>query len=154
MPARARPVFFADENALGLGKLLRRIGREDVLYPGHEEMPEVPLSTPDLEWMTVVARRELVVLSRDRRIRTRPAELKLYTELGLRSVWIGAKQHLSCQAQLLLFLKHEARLQHEIRRGNRIAGGRTLRRTFARRAWPIGLRPNQLLGRLQVWMIA
>lgn len=54
MPARPRAVYFADENALGLAKLLRRSGRQDVLYPGHESLPEVPLGTPDLGWMKVV----------------------------------------------------------------------------------------------------
>jgi hypothetical protein len=114
MPARPRAVYFADENALGLAKLLRRSGREDVLYPGNEDLPEVPLGTPDLDWMKVVARRKLIVLTRDRRIRSRPAELKQYHELGIRSVWIGAKQDLSAQAQVEIFLKHEARLQREI----------------------------------------
>lgn len=37
------PVYFTDENTLGLGKLLRRGGRDDVLYPGHEDLPEVSL---------------------------------------------------------------------------------------------------------------
>lgn len=114
MPARPRAVYFADENALGFAKLLRRSGREDVLYPGHEDLPEVPLGTPDFDWMKVIARRDLVVLTRDRRIRSRPAELRQYNELGIRSVWIGAKQDLSARAQLELFLKHEARLQREI----------------------------------------
>jgi hypothetical protein len=113
MPARPRAVYFADENALGLGKLLRRGGREDVLYPGHEDLPEVPLGTQDLDWMKVIARRNLIVLTRDRRIRSRPAELRQYTELGIRSVWIGAKQDLSAQAMVELFLKHESRLQRE-----------------------------------------
>lgn len=85
MPARPRPVYFTDENTLGLGKLLARSGRDDVRYPGHENLPEVPLGTPDVEWMKVVARLDFVVVTRDRRIRTRPAELKHYHELGLRS---------------------------------------------------------------------
>lgn len=107
------PVYFTDENTLGLGKLLRRSGRDDVLYPGHEDLPDVPLGTPDLDWM-VIARRGLVVLTRDRRIRTRPAELRAYWELGIRSVWLGAKQDLGPRDQLVLFLQHEARLQREI----------------------------------------
>lgn len=114
MAAGSRAVYFADENALGLGKLLRRNGRDDVLYPGHEDLPDVPLGTPDIEWMKVVGRRGLIVLTRDRRIRSRPAELKQYHELGIRSVWIGAKQDLTAHAQVELFLKHEARLQREI----------------------------------------
>jgi hypothetical protein len=114
MAARSRAVYFTDENALGLGKLLRRSGRDDVLYAGHEDLPEVPLGTPDVEWMNAVARRKLIVLTRDRKIRSRPAELKQYHELGIRSVWIGAKQDLTAQSQLELFLQHEARLQREV----------------------------------------
>jgi hypothetical protein len=42
-------MYFTDENTLGLGKLLRRAGRDDVLYPGHEDLVDVPLGTPDLD---------------------------------------------------------------------------------------------------------
>ena len=108
------PVYFTDENALGLGKLLRRSGRTDVVYPGHEALPEVPLGTPDLDWMPVVGTRRYIVISRDRRIRTRPAELAAYLEHGIRSVWIGAKRDLGPEQQLELFLNHEARLLREI----------------------------------------
>lgn len=103
-----------DENTLGLGKLLGRAGRHDVVYPGHDELPEVPLGTPDLEWMPVVGQRRLIVVTRDRRIRSRPAELRAYWEHGIRSVWIGARQDLGPRQQLELFLQHEVRLQREI----------------------------------------
>jgi hypothetical protein len=62
------------------------------------------LGTPDVEWMKVVARLDFVVVTRDRRIRTRPAELKHYHELGIRSVWIGAKQDIGPRDQVELFL--------------------------------------------------
>lgn len=112
--AGARPLYFTDENTLGLGKLLRRGGRDDVLHPGHEDLPEVPLGTPDLGWMPIVAERDLVVLTRDRRIRTRPAELRAYWELGIRSVWLGGKQDLSPSDQVDLFLRNEQRLLREV----------------------------------------
>jgi hypothetical protein len=132
------PVYFTDENAMGLGKLLHRAGREDVVYPGHEALAEVPRGTPDLEWMPAVADRGLVVLTRDRRIRTRPAELRVYLEHGLRSVWLGAKQDLGPEEQLALFLKHEARLQREvIKRGPG---------PWALAMSPTGLRPLTLRG--------
>jgi len=108
------PVYFADENALGFGKLLRRSGRDDVVHPGHESLPEVPLGTIDTEWMPVVGDRAFVVVTRDRRIRTRPAELFAYHEYGIKSVWIGAKRDLSPQDQLELFLTHEQRLRREM----------------------------------------
>lgn len=108
------PVFFTDENALGLGKLLRRGGRDDVVHPGHEGLPDVPLGTPDLDWMPVVATMNLVVMTRDKRIRTRPIELQSYWEHGIRSVWIGAKRDLGPRDQLELLLHHESRLHRQI----------------------------------------
>jgi hypothetical protein len=107
-------MYFTDENTLGLGKLMHRAGREDVLYPGHEALLDVPLGTPDLDWMPVIARRRLIVVTRDRRIRTRPAELRAHWKHGSRSVWIGAKQDLGPRQQVDLFLRHEPRLQREI----------------------------------------
>lgn len=110
--------YFVDEDTLGLGKLLVRSGREDVVHPGHHAIPEVPLGTPDLSWMEVVAASGLIVLTRDRRIRTRPAELRQYHELGIRSVWLGAKHDLSARDQLAMFLRHEGRVEREaVKRG-------------------------------------
>lgn len=132
------PVYFTDENTLGLGKLLRRSGRDDVLYPGHEDLSDVPLGTLDLDWMPIVAERDLIVVTRDRRIRTRPAELRAYLEHGIRSVWIGAKQDLGPRAQVELFLEHESRLQREITK--RGPGPWALAMT------PSGVRPLRLRG--------
>jgi len=132
------PVYFTDENTLGLGKLLRRSGRDDVLYPGHEDLSDVPLGTSDLDWMPIVAERDLIVLTRDRRIRTRPAELRAYLEHGIRSVWIGAKQDLGPRAQVELFLEQESRLRREITK--RGPGPWALAMT------PSGVRPLRLRG--------
>lgn len=92
-------VYFTDENTLAIGKLLRRSGRADALYPGREDLPDVPVGTPDLEWTPILARRDLVLVTRDRRIRTRPAELRAHGEFGIRSVWTGAKQDLGPRDQ-------------------------------------------------------
>ena len=113
MAAQA-PVYFTDENTLELGKLLRRAGGVGVVYPGHGDLPEVPVGTPDLDWMPVIARRRLIVVTRDRRIRSRPAELRAYWEQVIRSVWFGAKQGLGRREQVELFLRHEERLQREV----------------------------------------
>jgi len=106
-------LYFTDENALGLGKLLHRAGRDDVLYPGHPDLPEVPLGTLDLEWMPLVGARQLIVLTRERRIRTRPIELAAYHEYGIRSVRIGSKRDLSPQDQMDVMLRHEQRIERE-----------------------------------------
>lgn len=108
------PVYFADENALGMAKILRRSGRDDVLHPGHPDLPDVPLGARDLEWMPVVGVAGFIVITRDRRIRTRPAELSAYREHGIRSVWIGAKKDMRADEQASLFVRHEERLRREI----------------------------------------
>jgi hypothetical protein len=97
---------------MGLAKLLiRDYGREDVVYPGHDGLSEIPRGTPDLEWMPIVGKNGWIVLTRDRRIRTRPAEQLAYWEHGLRSVWIGGKQDHTSRELVEIFNQHEERLQ-------------------------------------------
>ena len=79
MPA----TFFVDENDLALGKLLAE-ERGDVVYPGHPDLPEIPRSTPDDAWLAVVGAKRLVVITRDRRIRYRPAEKLAWLEHAVR----------------------------------------------------------------------
>ena len=95
MPANPLSLrFFVDESALGLGKVLA-IAREDVIHTGHPLIPEVPLGTLDPDWIPVVAARDLVLIARDRRIRTKPGELRLLREHSLRVFWIAGKRDLS-----------------------------------------------------------
>ncbi|MGH3888479.1 MAG: hypothetical protein ACRDSZ_18275 [Pseudonocardiaceae bacterium] len=72
-----------DESALGLGKLLAST-RDDVIYAGHPDLPEIPLGTIDVGWMPIVADRNWVAIRRDRRIHTRPLEVRVFSEVGLR----------------------------------------------------------------------
>jgi hypothetical protein len=138
MTGSAGAKYFTDENTLGLGKLLHRSGRSDVLYPGHDGLPAVPVGTQDLDWMPIIARSNLIVISRDKHIRTRPAELRVYWEYGIRSVWIGAKRDLAPRDQLELFLEHEERLRRAIIKYG--AG------PWALAMSPSGLRPLRLRG--------
>lgn len=104
--------YFADENAIGLAKILiRNHDRSDVIHPGHPLIDEIPRGTPDLSWMPIVGARGWIVLTRDRRIRTRPAEQLAYWEHGLRSVWIGGKQDHTSRELAEIFLQHEERLR-------------------------------------------
>ena len=121
--------WYADESVLGLGKLLGR-QRDDVAYPGHPAVPEILPGALDTEWMPVVARRRWVVFHRDRRIRTRPAELEIFRSEGLMAVWFAGSKDLTPNEQLALLLRHWARLEREVTRLgpgpwalNLIAGG-------------------------------
>lgn len=91
-PASLR--LFVDESALGLGKVLA-IARRDVIHTGLPLIPEVPLGALDTDWIPAIAARKLAVIVRDRRIRTKPAELKLLKESGLRVFWIAGKKDLA-----------------------------------------------------------
>lgn len=95
--------FFADESILGVGKALAA-ARRDVIYPGHAALPEVPTGTLDPDWMPIVAGMGLVVLARDRRIRTKPVELELLHRHGLRVFWLAGKRDLSSWDYLVRFV--------------------------------------------------
>jgi hypothetical protein len=100
--------FYADENILGVGKALA-MARRDVIYPGHALLPEIPVGTLDPDWMPAVAARGLVVLGRDRHIRTKPAELATFRAHGLRVFWIAGKRDLTSWGYLVrLVSKWEA----------------------------------------------
>ena len=79
MPAR----FFVDENDLALGKALAE-QHGDVVYPGHVGFPEVPRQTLDDDWLPIIGERRLVVITRDKRIRYRPAEKRAWIAHGVR----------------------------------------------------------------------
>lgn len=92
--------LFVDESALGLGKTLA-VARRDVIHAGHELIPEAPLGALDTEWIPEVASRGLAVISRDKRIRTKPAEVELLRSHSLRVFWIAGKKDLSTWGYLV-----------------------------------------------------
>jgi hypothetical protein len=85
--------FFIDANCLAVAAILAKV-RNDILYPGHPDLPEVDQNCDDTEWMPVIASRGLVVIGRDRRIITRTAELQTYQDLGIRAFWITGDKDL------------------------------------------------------------
>jgi hypothetical protein len=100
----ARLRFFVDESALGLGKALA-IARTDVIHAGHPLVPEVPVGTLDPDWIPAVESRNLAVIARDRRIRTKPGELRLLREHGLRVFWIAGKRDLTTWGYLVRLVR-------------------------------------------------
>lgn len=86
--------FFADESVLGLGKALT-IARRDFVHVGHPLVPAIPLGALDTVWIPEVTARGLIVVARDRRIRTKPGERALLRDHGLRVFWIAGKRDLA-----------------------------------------------------------
>lgn len=97
--------FYVDESALGIGKTLAA-ARRDTVHVGHPLIPECPLGAADIEWMPNVAARRLVVIGRDKRIRSRPQELRYLKEAGLRVFEIGGKRDLSTWDWLTRLVRH------------------------------------------------
>lgn len=56
--------------------------------------------------MPIVAARDWVAIRRDRRIHTRPLEVRVFSEVGLRTVWLGGKKDMSSHQQLDLVIRH------------------------------------------------
>ena len=111
MPRDEAPRWFVDESALGLAKTLAT-ARGDVLYPGYRRLLEIPLSTPDEDWMPIVAERGLVVIIRDRHVRTKPAELKAFMHHGLRAFWIAGDRDMSTWDNLRRVVRWWDRMEH------------------------------------------
>jgi hypothetical protein len=109
---------FVDESMLGAAKILSRT-RDDLVYPGHPLVPHLPLGIPDTTWIPIVGGSGWVAFVRDRRIRTRSAEVAALREAGLRAVWFGGKKDMGPAEQADLFERHLPRLERElVKRGS------------------------------------
>ena len=97
--------FYVDESALGLGKALEA-ARKDTIHAGHKLIPECPVGVLDPDWIPEVAARGLVVIARDRHIRSRPQELLEFRSAGLRVFWIAGKKDLSTWGWLARVMRH------------------------------------------------
>lgn len=111
---RTRLRFFVDETSLGLGKTLA-MARKDVIHTGHPLIPEVPLGTLDPDWIPAVAERGLAVISRDRHIRTKPGELALLRQHGLRVFWIAGRKDLGTWEALARLVHRWAEVEDRLR---------------------------------------
>ena len=100
VPAR----FFVDENDLALGRSLA-LARKDVLHPGHVRLPAVPLGTRDAQWLPIVGGLGLVVITRDKKIRSRPAEAELVIAAGIRGFVLTSAGDLSTWDTLSMLVR-------------------------------------------------
>ena len=99
-PAR----FFVDENDLALGRSLA-LARRDVVHPSHPRLPQVPLGMPDPEWLPVVGSLGLVVITRDKKIRSRPVEAEQVVAAGIRGFVLTSAGDLSTWDTLTLLVR-------------------------------------------------
>ncbi len=96
MPVR----FYVDADTLGLAHILCRI-RPDVTYPGdlggkvrNQTRPPCLITNPethDEDWLPIVTRAGWLIITRDQKIRQRPAEIAAVMDAGARMVAIVAR---------------------------------------------------------------
>lgn len=103
MPAR----FFVDENDLALGKALADL-HGNVVFPGHPALPEVPRRSLDDEWLAVIGAQGLVVVTRDKRIRYKPVEKRMWVDHRVRGFVLTGTTSQSTADSLALLERHWA----------------------------------------------
>ncbi|MGH3685955.1 MAG: hypothetical protein ACRDSM_13020 [Pseudonocardiaceae bacterium] len=57
--------------------------------------------------MPIMAERDWVVIRRDRRIHTRPLEVRVFSGVGLHTVRLGGKKNMDSRQQLDLIIRHQ-----------------------------------------------
>lgn len=105
--------FFIDENDLALGRSLSH-ARRDVVHPGHQRLPEVPLGMSDAQWLPIVGRLGLVVITRDKKIRSRPVEVAMVIEAGVRGFVLTSAGDLSTWDTLTLLVRNWGALEQHL----------------------------------------
>lgn len=102
MPLR----FFVDENMLAVGHALAAV-RDDVVYPGHPALPDVPRGTLDTSWLPIVGANghNLVVFTRDKGITRKTGEALALRDHGIRMFVLTGKQDLTAWEKLDLLVR-------------------------------------------------
>ena len=101
--------LFADENILPVGRRLASLPEAGtVLYAGHEDIPELPLGAKDTEIFDVIGAdgRDLLFITRDKKIRTRPVERRKLREAGVRAVILTGRSNMTQDDIYGLIVKH------------------------------------------------
>lgn len=90
---------------MALGKALDE-EYSTVVYPGHPELPSVPRGSLDDEWLPVVGRDRLLVITRDQRIRYRTVEKQLWKEHRVRGFVLTGRTSQSTETSLRILALH------------------------------------------------
>jgi len=105
VPAATRPLrWFLDENSLGVALALQHV-RGDVTWPGAPN-GLIPAGATDTTWLPLIGSAGLVVLTRDKRIRTRPVEREALLDHDVRACFLTSGGNLDLFTQLRLWLRY------------------------------------------------
>ncbi len=96
--------FYLDETDLKLAKALAEM-HEGIVYPGHEDLPQVHRGTQDDAWLPVIGSLGLVVITRDARIRYRPMEKARWIDHRVRGFVLTGRTSQSTEQSLALLTR-------------------------------------------------
>jgi len=112
--------FYVDADLKGIGKILVLV-RPDVTFPGDRggQGPDGQLRAPcaiqqgdkDPDWIPLVARAGWVIITRDRHLKHRPAELSAIVSNGARVVRLDPRHALNRWGQLEIVVGQWRRIE-------------------------------------------
>ncbi|MGH8904509.1 MAG: hypothetical protein ACRDYA_23210 [Egibacteraceae bacterium] len=112
--------YYIDADTLGLAKILAAL-RIDVTYPGdpggtikQRKRPPCPVTStavPDDQWIPIVARAGWSIITRDHRIRSRPAEIAAITAYRAKVFAITSNEQLNNWHQLEIVMCQWRRIE-------------------------------------------
>jgi hypothetical protein len=79
------PIYYLDANVPVAVSQALAIVRGDILYPGALGCPVMSPLVPDIEWLEIAGREDWVVVTKDRKIRSRPGERDALIASGVRT---------------------------------------------------------------------
>ncbi len=86
--------YVLDQNLAPVGEAIALV-RDDVASPGSGRLPEVPWGMADPDWIPIVARLDLIAVTRDKLNKTATGEVEALLEHGLRVVRLTGKRELT-----------------------------------------------------------
>lgn len=123
MSTRTKPAtvrFYVDADILGLARVLASL-RPDTTFPGdpgasnHSRVRPpcsvTSVSTKDPVWIPIVTSEELIIISRDRHIHSRPGEIAAIRDAGARMVTLSAPDASTTWAQLETVMTNWRRIE-------------------------------------------
>lgn len=86
--------FYVDADLMAVGMAMARL-RKDVTYPGHADADGITQETKDTVWLPRVGVNGWVVITKDRHIRRRPAEVAAVFQNDVRMVVITGNKNMN-----------------------------------------------------------
>lgn len=113
--------YYVDADVLGLAKVLASL-RADVTYPGDpggvvrkRSRPAAPITTTDVDddvWIPIVAARGWSIITRDKAIQRRPAEIEAVRDSGAKMFALTSREQLSVWDQLEIVMSRWRNIEH------------------------------------------